>query len=420
MVRVTRCANGLTVVSESVPDARSATVGFYFEVGSRDEPAGQAGIAHFLEHLVFKGTYKRSAREIVEAFESRGGDVNGETDRELTAYFGRVLADDLPLAVEVLGDMLCHPRLDPRDISLELGVVAEEIKRYEDSPHEQVHDYIARALWPSSALGRPVLGELDALRALSRDDLLEFVNSRYIPQRLIVSAAGRISHDELVRLAEEHFTREPPDSPASPERRAELAPGNVLCCEKDLEQVHLCLGCPGYPMGDERRFALALVNSALGGTASSRLFQEVREKRGLVYSIWSYIVRLTDTGALIIAMGTSAENVPRVLEVVRREAADIAQRGLKPEELERARRHAQGSLVLAHENIAARPGWNVQSLRATGRVMSIDEIVARIGAVTREDTARVAAETLGAGPLCAAAVGPVTEEELKPLVAPVC
>ncbi|HVM11077.1 MAG TPA: pitrilysin family protein [Actinomycetota bacterium] len=411
-IRRTEYDSGLRLITERMPAVRSVTLGVWVTIGSRDEEPRIAGASHFLEHLLFKGTRKRTARDIAEAFDTVGGDLNAFTARENTTYYCRILDKDLPMAVEHLADMLLDSVIRPADLDAERQVILEEIHMHDDSPDEVVHDLFSETMWGDHPLGRPVLGTVETVSAVSRDQVRRFWKKHYLPENFAVVAAGNLDHDETARLLAGCMeVGEPVHGQRSRVREAgpvPESPGRAVVRTRETEQAHICIGAPGLARSDPRRFAFGLVNSALGGGMSSRLFQEVREKRGLVYSVFSYHQMYAETGVFTVYAGTTPSRAGEVLDIVTRELADIAEKGVTSEELDRAKTHMKGSLALSLEDSGGRMSRLGKSEIGHGEILSLDQIFERVDAVTTED-ARVVAEEVLARPRTVAVVGPFDE-----------
>ena len=400
--------SGITVVTEKMAEVRSVSVGFWFDVGGRDEPTEIAGASHFLEHLLFKGTPTRTAKDIADAFDAVGGDINAFTGKEYTCYYARVLDDDLPMAFEVLSDMVTNSLIDPHEFESERKVILEEIAMHEDAPDELVHDLFYRSLWDDHPLGRPVLGFNETIGSVTRDRVERYWRERYGPVNLVVAAAGNIEHDSLVRRIESTF----PAVGSSRTLRTGEAPrasygANVH--RRSTEQAHIVVGCEGLSRTHDDRYALAVLDTVLGGGMSSRLFQEVREKRGLAYSVYSYRAMFADTGAIAIYAGTTPQNARTVIDIIVSELQSVVADGITEAELARAKGHLKGSLVLASEDPGARMNSIGKQQLTTGEILSVDESIRRFDAVQMDDVRRVARELLGRGSLQITVVGPFEE-----------
>lgn len=406
-VRVSTLPNGLRVVSEAMPDVRSVSVGIWIDAGSRDERPQVAGASHFLEHLLFKGTARRSAQEIAESLDAVGGDMNAFTSKEYTCFYARCLDRDLPLAVDVLGDMITSSKIRSADVDAERDVVLEEIRMHLDTPDDLVHSLWSEAFFREHPLGREVLGSVDSISAMTRAQVHRYYKRAYVPANLVVAAAGNLDHDRLVELVAGVFSSvEEPGSTlrkSVPALRPEPA---AAFTKKPTEQVHLVIGGPGLARGDDRRWAAAVLNQALGGGMASRLFQEVREKRGLVYTVYSYQEVHGDVGAFSVYAGSAPHRAREVLEVVTAELAKARSDGLSDTELSRAKGNLTGSMVLALEDTGSRMTRLGKGLITGTPLLTLDEVVAAVEAVTLEDVHAVADVVLG-GPQTLAAVGSV-------------
>ncbi|SFD03032.1 M16 family metallopeptidase [Streptomyces aidingensis] len=417
-IRTTVLPGGLRVVSQSVPTVRSVTFGIWARVGSRDETPVLNGATHYLEHLLFKGTRRRSALEISAAVDAVGGEMNAFTAKEFTCYYARVLDDDLPLAIDVVCDMLTGSLIRAEDVDAERGVVLEEIAMTEDDPGDCVHDLYARTMLGDSPLGRPVLGTVETVTALTRDQVARFYRRHYDPAHLVVAAAGRLDHDRVVELVHRAFAEAgalDSGSAARPHgprtgRRAIRTAGKVDVVRRRTEQAHVVLGTPGVSRHDDRRWALSVLNAALGGGMSSRLFQEVREKRGLAYSVYSFTSGYADCGLFGIYAGCRPALAPDVLKICRQELDRIAGEGLPEEELRRAVGQLSGSTVLGLEDTGSLMHRLGKSEICWGDQLTVDEMLNRIAAVTVDEVRRVAAEVLSHRPSLAV-IGPLSERQ---------
>jgi predicted Zn-dependent peptidase len=409
--------SGLRVVTEYLPGSRSAAVGMWVAVGSRDEPAAMAGAAHYLEHLLFKGTARRSAAAIAEEIDTVGGELNAFTTKEHTCYHAHVLEDDLDLAVDLLCDVLGDARLDPSDVDLERGVVLEEIAMRDDDPEEALHDEFCAALFGSHPLGRPVLGTEESVTGMSREALHRFYRARYTPERMVLAVAGNVSHGAVlaaVRRSFGHCLTGCAD-PVPPRRgQAEVTDRCALALDPDSsEQAHLMLGLRALDRYDERRYALSVLNAALGGGMSSRLFQQVREQRGLAYSVYSAVDSYADTGSLSVYAGCSPGRLGEVVTVIGDVLAKLAHDGLSGGELTRAKGQLRGALVLGLEDA---PSWMIRLGTAEldrGQHHTVEHELRRIDAVTAEDVGALAAD-LFSRVLTAAVVGPYADVDQLP------
>jgi predicted Zn-dependent peptidase len=407
----TEFESGLRIVTESMPGVRSVALGLWVSAGSRDEHPRIAGASHFLEHLLFKGTPTRSAKNIAEAFDAVGGDLNAFSAREHTCFYARVLDRDLPMAVEYLCDMLQHSRLARPDFDAERHVILEEIRMHEDTPDDLIHDLFSETLWAGHPLGRPVLGTVDSITSVGRDQVRRFYRRHYVPANLIVVGAGNLRHERLVELVGSFMEtgrvrREgPPGWRLRVSGNAPAPSGRRLVRSRSTEQAHIVLGTGGLGRSDPDRFAFGVANNALGGGMSSRLFQEVREKRGLAYSVYSYHSMYAETGVFAAYAGTAPARAEEVLSVIRQELTDLVERGVSPDELERAKGHLKGSLVLSQDDPGGRMNRLGKSEVGHGEILTVDQVLERIDAVTGEDAHRAAARVLSR-PLSLTVIGP--------------
>ncbi|MCH0542607.1 insulinase family protein [Streptomyces sp. MUM 203J] len=416
-VRRTTLPGGLRVVTETLPSVRSATFGIWAHVGSRDETPALNGATHYLEHLLFKGTRRRSALDISAAIDAVGGEMNAFTAKEYTCYYARVLDTDLPLAIDVVCDMLTGSLILDEDVDAERGVILEEIAMTEDDPGDVVHDLFAKTMFGDTPLGRPVLGTVDTINALTRDQVARFYKKHYDPTHLVVSAAGNIDHATVVRLVRRAFDKagalaRTDAVPVVPRdgHRAIRAAGRVDLLNRRTEQAHVVLGMPGYARTDDRRWTLGVLNTALGGGMSSRLFQEVREKRGLAYSVYSYTSGFADCGLFGVYAGCRPSQVHDVLRICRDELDRVAHEGLTDDEIRRAIGQLKGSTVLGLEDTGALMNRIGKSELCWGDQMSVDDMLARIAAVTPDDVRGLAAELLGQRPSLAV-IGPLKDKQ---------
>jgi predicted Zn-dependent peptidase len=417
-IRRTELGSGLRVLSERMPGVRSVALGFWVLAGSRDEPPPISGSSHFLEHLLFKGTRQRSARDIAEAFDAVGGDVNAFTAKEYTCFYARVRDRDLPMAVEHLTDMLQHSVLREGDVTSERRVILEEINVHEDTPDDLIHDVFMESLWPDHPLGRPILGTKRSIRAASRDQVRRFYRRHYVPGNLVVVAAGNLHHEQLLDLLADGMDAGPvrSEGPAAWNlRKPKAAPspsGRTTVRRRETEQAHICVGTSGLSRTDPDRFAFGVVNNAIGGGMSSRLFQEVREKRGLAYSVYSYHTMYAEAGLFCAYAGTTPGRAREVLSIVRGELGDVADKGLAADEFERAKGHMKGSLVLSLEDPGGRMSRLGKSEIGHGETLTVNQLLGRISAVTPED-ARRAAERVLSQPMTTTVLGPFGRRDLS-------
>jgi predicted Zn-dependent peptidase len=401
--RLTTLDSGARVISEHVDSVRSVALGFWVRTGSRDESVEHAGISHFLEHLLFKGTERFSSLEIDEAFDSMGAEVNAGTGKETTSVYSRFLDRHLERAFDVLQDMVLRPSYP--DIDSERQVVIEEIAMYEDEPADKVHDVLATAVFGDHALGRPIIGSAEVVGNVPVPEIAAYHDARYKPSNIVVAAAGSIDHDQLAGMVDAAVA----GADAAPAPAPSDGPGSgspvIRFHKKDTEQCHLALGGRGIARSDERRFALRILDAILGGSTSSRLFQEVREKRGLAYAVFSYASHYADSGQVAVYVGTRPENVGQAMEVLGTEFNRLQEDGVTDEELERARENVKGRTVLSMESTLARMNRLGSSLLMGVPILTTDELLAKLDAVTLEDVNELARELFRPDLLSAAGVG---------------
>ena len=398
--------SGERVVSERVPSVRSIALGFWIGAGSRDERDDRAGVSHFIEHLLFKGSRAYTAQQIAEIFDGLGGELNAATSREHTVVYARVPDAHLETAVDVMADMVFCPAL--AELDAEREVVLEEIAMYEDTPQELVHDLFSEAVFGSHPLGRPVIGTREVISGISRRAIAGFHRSTYNGGNIVIAAAGNLQHDRLLRLVDrarsQKSVTEARMRPRQPLVRVP-APG-LRFARKDTEQYHVCVGAPGISRSDRRRFAASILDAILGGSASSRLFQEIREKRGMAYSVYSFASQYTDTGLLGVYVGTREENLGPCLEIVGAEIADIASGNLRDRELDRAKENLKGRIMLSMESTSNRMTRLGKSLVSESELLSFERIIAEIEAVEPEAVAELAALLLAPEKLSVSGIGP--------------
>ncbi len=410
MIERTRLDSGLRVVTESLPALRSAAIGFWVGTGSRDEADDLAGASHFLEHLLFKGTDGRSAAEIAHAVESCGGDMNAFTAHELTTYYVRVPDERLELALEILSDIVWSPALREEDVDSERQVILEEIRMRDDAPEDLVHDVFAEAMFPAHPIGREVIGSPETIGAMSPATIAAFHGDHYHPSNVVVAAAGNLEHQRVVELVEKCQPTTFGDRPPRGEWPGGPGPKPLAVLQRDTEQAHVVLGMRALRTDDPDRYALGILNQALGGGMSSRLFQEIREKRGLAYSVFSYRAAYEETGALAVAAGTGPERLDALLDVVDHELRRlVADRGLTDRELDAAKGHLTGSLALSLESSSSRMHRLGRSEMTLGEVPSLDDLVAEVNRVGPEDIARVIDRVMATEERTLAVVGPIDE-----------
>jgi predicted Zn-dependent peptidase len=409
-LRRTVLPSGLRIVTEDVPGVRSASFGIWVNVGSRDEDARSAGASHFLEHLLFKGTKRRSALEISSSIESVGGEMNAFTTKEYTCFYARVIDSDLPLAIDVISELITSSLCRTEDVDAERKVVLEEISMRDDDPSDLVHEVFAEDFYRKHPLSRSILGSEKTIKSIKRDAIFDYYKSRYRPDQIVVSVAGNFKHRKVVAMIEEALSRDGfLDQTSAPEIRKSdsFRPvgGRVGLMNRKTEQAHLFLGLPAVDRDDPKRFTVGVLSAALGGGMSSRLFQEVREKRGLAYSVYSYAQQFSGTGHLGFYAGTAPQSAKEVVRVIQGITGDVAANGLSDEELARAKGAVRGSLVLSQEDTGSQMSRIGKSELVYGTVMSFDEILTEIERVDGHGIQEVAGELLAASPTLAV-VGP--------------
>jgi predicted Zn-dependent peptidase len=408
---------GLRVVTEKLPEMRSAAFGIWAGVGSRDEDVPHAGATHYLEHLLFKGTTRRTALEISAAMDAVGGELNAFTAKEYTCYYARVLDEDLPLAIDVLCDMVTNSLLEPREVDAERGVILEEIAMNEDDPADLVHEAFAAQLFGDTPLGRPILGTVESINSIGRERIAEHYRARYTPDNLVIAAAGSLEHEHVVELTQAAFGSALSSDAAPTPPRLSGAAGEsdavgtgVRLVSRPVEQANLVLGCAGLARTDPRRFALGVLNAALGGGMSSRLFQEVREKRGLAYSVYSFSSQHADCGQWGVYAGCLPAKTEEVLAICRDEIGKVIETGLTDEELDRGKGQLRGSIVLGLEDPSSRMSRLGKSELVYPRLEPVEEILAEIEAVTHDQVREVASQVLGQRKALAV-VGPFDDDD---------
>ncbi len=409
-VQLTELEGGLRVVTEEVPSVRSVALGLWVRTGSRDEAPAQAGVSHFLEHLLFKGTERHSAIEISELFDGMGAASNAATSKETTHLHARFLDEHTADAFELMAEMLLAPALPPDEIDSEREVVLEEIAMYEDEPQDRVHDVLAEAIYGEHPLGRRVLGQPEVIGSIPVPEIAGYHGARYTAGNIVVAAAGHIEHGRIAELAS-RLLSPPAGNGAGPGDYDDPAvEARLRFYPKETEQFHVCFGAPGISRADERRFTLAVIDTIFGGSVSSRLFREVREKRGLAYSVGSYTHEFVDRGFVAMYVGTRPDNVAEAAGIIGRELAKLHDGGITPDELDRAKEHVKGRMVLGLESTGARMGRLARGVLFDVPLLSLDEMLERVDAVTAEEVDALAAELYDPEAFAAACVG--RDEEL--------
>jgi predicted Zn-dependent peptidase len=401
--------NGVRIITEEINYVRSAAIGIWVGAGSRDEREGYEGISHFIEHMFFKGTEHRNARALAESLEAVGGQLNAFTTKEYTCYYAKILDEDLDLAIDVLSDMFFNSLFDENEIEKEKNVVIEEIKMYEDSPDELIHDIFSEQVWNDHPLGKPILGTAESIRALSREKIMTYLSQHYAPDNVVVAVAGKIKHEDVLAKLNSHFgtfkrggRRVLEETPiAKPVERYQ---------QKDTEQMHILLGVPGLGQDDEEIYAMHIFNNILGGGLSSRLFQEIREQRGLAYSVYSYHSTYVDTGLFAIYAGTSPNNTEEVISCILKELKSIQQTGITPEELVRTKAQIKGGLYLGLESVSSRMSRLGKTELTYNRVLSPEEVVEKLEKVTLQDVRHLIERLWQKNKISVMTLGPVGHE----------
>ena len=382
--------NGLRLVMEKIPSVRSVSLGIWIGTGSKYETPSNNGISHFIEHMLFKGTSNRSAREIAEAFDSIGGHLNAFTSKEYTCYYGKVLDQHLPLAFDVLADMFFNSVFDEKELEKEKNVVLEELKMYEDAPDDIVHDLIAKASFMNNPIGYTILGLEEVLKDLKPQDLREYIDTHYTPANTVIAVAGHFEEEEMIGLVDKYFKSYSPRS-MGPTQQESSFTFEHLHKVKDTEQAHFCLGLPGLPVGDPNIYNLVLLNNILGGSMSSRLFQEIREERGLAYSVFSYHSSFQETGSLHLYAGTAPHQLEEVYDLSIRTLQNLAKEGITVKELQNGKEQLKGNLMLSLESTNSRMNRIGKNELLLKRHLSLDEIISRIDAIRLDDIQHLAA-----------------------------
>ena len=414
-VRRTVLPSGLRIVTEEVPSVRSAAIGIWVNVGSRDETPAVAGASHFLEHLLFKGTTRRNALEISSTIEAVGGEMNAFTSKEYTCFYARVIDTDLPMAIDVVSDLITSSIVSALDVDAERKVVLEEIAMRDDDPSDLVHDLYAETYYGDTQLGRPILGTIKSINDMTRSSVFNYYKKKYLPQDLVVAVAGNIKHKRVVAMVEEALSRDnfldvkgtPQIRPNTPVKTKPVQTVGLLT--RKTEQAHMFYGMEGVARSDERRFTMGVLASALGGGMSSRLFQEIREKRGLAYSVYAYAQQFAGSGQIGFYAGCNPTKAIEVVEIIREVLADVAENGMSHEEIERAKGAVRGSLVLSQEDSASRMSRIGKNEIVYGQVMGFDDILKAISRVNSTDVREIASEYLTKSPTLAL-VGPFKNE----------
>lgn len=411
MYRKDTLSNGIRVVSETLPKSRSVSIGVWVKVGSRHEPKELGGISHFIEHMFFKGTARRSARDIAIEMDALGGEMNAFTSQETTTYYVKVLDEHLPKAVDILSDILISSRFDPAEIEKERKVILEEIKGVEDSPDDYIHELFTSTVWPDHPLGRPILGTRETIKALDHNHIISYIESYYSPKEIVISVAGNFEHDAMIDLLNESlgkYSRQGIPKKEEPPRFDHA----IFVKKKQLEQVQLCLGCKGIHFTHEDRFVISALNGVLGSGMSSRLFQEVREQNALAYSIYSYVVSYRDAGLFTVYAGTDPANAVQVVKLIMKEFRKIKEEGITKAEEERVKNQIKGNLVLSLESSNSHMSRLARQEIYYGKYISVDDIIKGIEKVTAADVQRLAQQLFTPENISLTILGPLTKADL--------
>ncbi|MDQ6931120.1 MAG: insulinase family protein [Candidatus Eremiobacteraeota bacterium] len=411
MYRKTTLTNGVRILTEQMPYVRSASLGIWADVGSASERGEQRGISHLVEHMLFKGTQRRTARAIAEEMDGVGGNLNAFTDKEATCYYAKVIDTHVPLAADVLSDMFLHSTFDPGELAKEQKVVLEEIKMYDDSPDEMIHDLFIQTMWSGSNLGAPTIGFAETVSKITRDDLKEHMRKRYAPNSVVIAAAGNVEHDRIVELFEKNLAGYEGACQLPAAENPRTTP-STLFRSKDSEQAYVVLGAGGLSVRDDRRYVLSVMDTILGGGMSSRLFQEIREKRGLVYTVYSFQAAYRGAGLFAVYCGTSPDNVKECVDVVREQFDILREKPVSENELHLAKEHIKGSLTLSLESTSSRMIRLGRSEFSLGRQLTTEEIEKEIDSVTTDQIQDLAKDLLAEDQIGLCVLGPVDETQV--------
>lgn len=402
-----RLKNGVRILTEKVPGVRSVAVGIWVGVGSRHEDEKTAGITHFIEHLLFKGTEKRTAANIAETLDSVGGQLNAFTTKELTCYYAKTLDEHFDLALDVLTDMFFNSTFNDLAIEKERGVIEEEIKMYQDTPDELIHDLFVQTVWPHHPLGKPILGTIESLEGITRQDILKYIEKNYLPERIVVAVAGNIEHQVVQEKVAPYFEKMIAYRNNEPTTTPDEIPANVSNLRRDTGQVQICMGTKGLSQLDDRLYSVYILNNTLGGGLSSRLVQSIREERGLAYSVFSYHTAFCDTGLFTFYAGTSPHKYNEVISLLLEEINHIIKKGITEKELNKTREQIKGSLYLGLESVSSRMNRLGRTELCLNRIITPEEVVQRISQVTLENVHQIAQELFSKQDLSISTIGPL-------------
>lgn len=411
MYRKDTLVNGMRVVSETLPKSRSVSIGVWVKVGSRHEPQELDGISHFIEHMFFKGTQKRSAKDIAIEMDSLGGEMNAFTTQETTTYYVKVVDEHLPIAIEILADILLGSKFDPQDMEKERKVILEEIKGVEDTPDDYIHEFFTGSVWPNNPLGRPILGTRESIKALTHHDILTYIGQYYCPKEIVLSVAGNFEHQRLIELLNASFGKLSRTGKPKHEATPVFTP-IVAVKKKQLEQVQVCIGCKGLNYTHDDRFVIAALNTVLGNSMSSRLFQEVREQHALAYSIYSYVTSYRDTGLLTVYAGTDPSNALKTVQLVLKEFRKLKKEGITLAEETRVKNQIKGSLILSLESSNSHMSRLARQEIYYGKYLTIDDIVKGVESVTAEQVQELARKLFTSESTGLAILGPLSKTDI--------
>ncbi|MCK4778255.1 MAG: insulinase family protein [Actinomycetia bacterium] len=405
--------SGIVILTEKMNNVRAVSLGFWIKIGSRYEPANLSGISHFLEHLLFKGSEKFTSKMISEIFDSMGGVINALTGKEYTCFYTRLIDEKVERGFEVLADMLQKPEFLQKEIKKEINVVLEEISLYEDSPDDKIHDFFIENLLGNHPLGKTILGKNESVESFDVKKSLNFFKEHYFPKNMIIAASGNVSHDLICELVTKYFANNLKKVTVKEKIKHKVKAQNKIYF-KDTEQVHMCYGTKAFPADNPDRYVLTVLDTILGGGMSFRLFQEIREKRGLAYSVYSYHSLYSDTGIYAVYAGTRPDKAKEVLAIIKKEMFSLTE-NVGKEELERAKDHLKGHLVLSLESSSARMSRLGKSELIYKEIISIDELIKRVEKVTREDIVRVASDLFQPDKMVLTTIGPLTDKQFTQL-----
>ncbi len=411
MYRKDTLSNGIRVVSESMPKVRSVSIGIWVKVGSRHEQPEVGGVSHFIEHMFFKGTRKRTAKDIATEIDSLGGEMNAFTSQETTTYYVKVLDEHLAAGIDILSDILLGSKFDPQEMEKERKVILEEIKMVEDTPDDYIHELFTGTVWQGNPLGRPILGTKETIKALKHKDVLAYIEQNYCPGDMVISVAGNFEHDRLIEILESAFgslsRKGSSRQEAPPEFRRE-----ILVKKKQLEQVQICLGCKGLHYSHDDRYTVLALNAVLGNSMSSRLFQEVREQNALAYSIYSYVTAYRDAGLVTVYAGTDPANAIQALKLIIKEIRKLRDEGITPAEETRVKNQIKGNLVLSLETSNSHMSRIARQEIYFGKYLSMDEVIRSVDAVTAQDIDRLAKQLFRTDALSLSILGPLSRADV--------